>query len=320
MTQGGLLMWIGFSAVVLTIMVIDLGVLHRRSHVVRMREALLMTSLCISLALSFNVAIYFWHGWKPAMEFFTGYLLEISLSVDNLFVFLVIFSYFAVPREVQHKVLFWGILGALVMRGIFIAVGAILLARWHWLIYVFGAILLYTGFQMLISGEKEIEPEKNPVIRLARRHLRVTAEYAGAKFFVRIDGVLWATPLFLVLLFVETTDLIFAVDSIPAIFGITQDPFIIFTSNVFAILGLRSMFFALSGLMHLFHLLKYGLAIILMFIGAKMLAGMAHVHLPLPLTLGVVGGILVLSVLLSVLFPARGAAHSPGPATPESSD
>jgi tellurite resistance protein TerC len=315
MISGQTAMWIGFGVVVLTIMVVDLGVLQRRSHEVRVREALIMTGLCISLALAFNFVIYLWHGPRPAAEFFGGYLLELSLSVDNLFVFLLIFQYFAVPRFCQHKVLFWGILGALVMRGVFIVLGVVLLQRFRWLISVFGLLLVLTGLRMLFGTKGEIEPERNPVFRLARRHLRVTPAYERDRFFVRVGGALFATPLFLVLIFVETTDLVFAIDSIPAVFGITRDPFIIFTSNVFAILGLRSMFFALSGFMRHFHHLQYGLALILMFIGVKMVLELFHIAIALEIALPVVGAVLAASVLTSLLFPPR--VESQADETPE---
>jgi tellurite resistance protein TerC len=280
-------------------LVLDLGVFHRQSHTVKYREALIWSAVWIALAIIFTVVIYFWHGRTPFLEFITGYVIELSLSVDNLFVFLLIFRYFQVPPVHQHKVLFWGILGALIMRAIFIAAGVGLIQRFHWIVYVFGAFLLYSGFKLLRQGEAEIHPEKNPVLRLFRRWVPVTKDYEGDKFFVRRTGLL-ATPLLVVLVVVETTDLLFAVDSIPAILAITRDAFIVYTSNVFAILGLRSMYFALAGMMEMFRYLHYGLSVVLMFVGAKMM--LSHYYeVPTVLALGAVAGILLLSVAASVL-------------------
>jgi tellurite resistance protein TerC len=280
-------------------LVLDLGVFHRQSHTVKYREALIWSAVWIALAIIFTVVIYFWHGRTPSLEFITGYVIELSLSVDNLFVFLLIFRYFQVPPVHQHKVLFWGILGALIMRAIFIAAGVGLIQRFHWIVYVFGAFLLYSGFKLLRQGEAEIHPEKNPVLRLFRRWVPVTKDYEGDKFFVRRTGLL-ATPLLVVLVVVETTDLLFAVDSIPAILAITRDAFIVYTSNVFAILGLRSMYFALAGMMEMFRYLHYGLSVVLMFVGAKMM--LSHYYeVPTVLALGAVAGILLLSVAASVL-------------------
>jgi tellurite resistance protein TerC len=282
-------------------LVLDLGVFHRKSHTVKYREALIWSVVWIALAVIFAVVIYFWHGRTPSLEFVTGYVIELSLSVDNLFVFLLIFRYFQVPPGHQHKVLFWGILGALIMRAIFIAAGVGLIQRFHWIVYVFGAFLVYSGFKLLRQGEAEIHPEKNPVLRLFRRLVPVTKDYEGDKFFVRRPGLL-ATPLLVVLVVVETTDLLFAVDSIPAILAITRDAFIVYTSNVFAILGLRSMYFALAGMMEMFRFLHYGLSVVLMLVGGKML--LSHYYeVPTVVALGAVAGILLLSVGASLIRP-----------------
>jgi tellurite resistance protein TerC len=294
------MLWVVFNIFVLGILAVDLLVLHRKAHAVSLREALAWSCVWVSLALLFGIGIYFFRGGEKALEFLTGYVIEWSLSVDNLFVFLVIFSYFAVPSVYQHRVLFWGILGALVLRAIFIATGAALLANFHWMIYVFGGFLIFTGIKLLFVGEEKIEPEKNPAVRLVRRFINVTPEYHGQQFFIRKDGSLWATPLFLVLVVVETTDVIFAVDSIPAIFAITLDPFIVYTSNVFAILGLRALFFLLAGVMEMFRYLRVGLAFVLCFVGAKMLIAEFY-KVPIGISLGVVGGILLISILASVL-------------------
>lgn len=282
---------------------LDLGVLHRRAHAVQFREALAWSAVWILLAAGFAVLVYFWHGRTPALEFVTGYVVELSLSVDNLFVFLLIFRYFRVPGQLQHRVLFWGILGALIMRGIFILVGVSLIRKFHFIIYVFGAFLVYTGIKLFREEEKEIHPEHNPVLRLFRRWVPVTTGYVGGKFFVRQPG-LYATPLLIVLLVVETTDVLFATDSVPAILAITLDAFIVYTSNVFAILGLRSMYFALAGLMDKFRFLHYGLALILTFIGVKMLISGYYV-ISTEIALSVVGVTLAISVLASLLIPAR---------------
>ena len=282
---------------------LDLGVLHRRAHAVQFREALAWSAVWILLAAGFAVLVYFWHGRTPALEFVTGYVVELSLSVDNLFVFLLIFRYFRVPGQLQHRVLFWGILGALIMRGIFILVGVSLIRKFHFIIYVFGAFLVYTGIKLFREEEKEIHPEHNPVLRLFRRWMPVTPDYVGGKFFVRQPG-LYATPLLIVLLVVETTDVLFATDSVPAILAITLDAFIVYTSNVFAILGLRSMYFALAGLMDKFRFLHYGLALILTFIGVKMLISGYYV-ISTEIALSVVGTTLAISVLASLLIPAR---------------
>jgi len=282
-------------------LVLDLGVFHRRAHTVKFREALIWSVVWAGLAVIFAVVIYFWHGRTPSLEFVTGYVIELSLSVDNLFVFLLIFRYFQVPPGHQHKVLFWGILGALIMRAVFIAAGVGLIQRFHGIVYVFGAFLVFSGIKLFRQGEAEIHPEKNPVLRLFRRWVPVTKDYEGNKFFVRRTGLL-ATPLLVVLVVVETTDLLFAVDSIPAILAITRDAFIVYTSNVFAILGLRSMYFALAGMMEMFRYLHYGLSIVLMCVGAKML--LSHYYeVPTVVALSAVAGILLLSVAASLLRP-----------------
>ena len=266
-----IIFWILFNVFVLMMLALDLGVFHRKSHEVSTKEALTWTIVWITLALIFNGILYFWKGQQQALEFFTGYLIEKALSVDNIFVFIMIFSYFQVPAKYQHKVLFWGILGALVMRVIFIFAGVALIEKFHFTIYIFGAILIYTGYKMFNHNQAKIDPEKNPVVRFFRKIMPVTPQMHDDKFFVRLNGKRFATPLFLVLILIETTDLIFAVDSIPAILAITQDQFIVYTSNVFAILGLRSLYFALAGIVHRFWLLTYGLAIVLLFVGTKML-------------------------------------------------
>jgi tellurite resistance protein TerC len=295
-------MWVAFNVFVLMMLAVDLGVVHRRAHTVRLKEALIWSGIWIALALLFALGVYSWYGPQSALEFLAGYLIEKSLSVDNIFVFVLIFSYFKVPALYQHKVLFWGILGALVMRAIFIFAGIALLQQLHWIIYVFGALLIVTGIKMAMEKDKEIHPDKNPVLRLFRRLVPVTEDYHADHFFVRRFGHYAATPLFIVLLVVETTDIIFAVDSIPAILAITVDPFLVYTSNVFAILGLRALYFALAGVMQLFHYLHYGLSAILVFVGAKML--LADVYkLPVGVALGVIAGILLISVIASVMRP-----------------
>ena len=298
-----LLFWVLFNLFVLAMLVLDLGVFHRRAHSVKFREALAWSVMWIALAGAFAVLVYFWHGRGATLEFVTGYVIELSLSVDNLFVFLLIFRYFHVPPVHQHKVLFWGSLGALVMRGVFILLGVGLIRRFEWIVYGFGALLVYSGIKLFRQEEMEIHPEKNPVLRVFRRWMPVTENYEGGKFFVRRPG-LYATPLLIVLLVVETTDLLFAVDSIPAILAITLDAFIVYTSNVFAILGLRSMYFALAGMMEVFHYLHYGLSIVLIFVGAKMLVS-HYYHMPIELALGVVAGVLLISVLASVVHPKK---------------
>jgi tellurite resistance protein TerC len=302
-----LVFWILFNLFVVAMLALDLGVLSRPSHRASFREALAWSGVWIALAVVFAVLVLFWHGRAQALQFATGYVIELSLSVDNLFVFLVIFRYFKVPDRYQHKVLFWGILGALLMRGIFITTGVGLIHRFNWIIYAFGALLVYSGIKLLRQGETEIHPEKNPVLRLFRRAFPVTKEYVGGQFFTRRDG-LYATPLFVVLLVVETSDILFAVDSIPAVLAITLNAFIVYTSNVFAILGLRSMYFALAGMMDLFHHLHYGLSVVLIFIGLKML-GSHYVNIPTGWALTIVLLVLGASVLASLLNPQRKLAE-----------
>jgi TerC family integral membrane protein len=296
-----LLFWILFNLFVLGMLVLDLGFLQRRGHTVKFREALTWSLIWIGLACGFAVLVYFWHGRGTAVEFVTGYVIELSLSVDNLFIFLLIFRYFRVAPDHQHKVLFWGIVGALVMRAVFIVVGIGLIRRFHWITYIFGALLVYSGIKLFRQHGAGIEPENNPVVRLFRRWVPVTEEYEGDKFLVR-RGRLYATPLLVVLVLVEATDLLFATDSIPAVLAITLNPFIVYTSNVFAVLGLRSMYFMLAGLMDLFHYLHYGLAVVLIFIGAKMV-GADYFQIPTGIALGVVAGVLMVSVLASLIHP-----------------
>ena len=303
-------LWIGFNVFVLGMLALDLGVFHRHAHVVKFKEAATWSVVWILLACVFGAGLYQLHpnGPQASLEFFTGYLIEKSLSIDNIFVIALLFAYFKVPGEYQHRVLFWGILGALVMRAAFILAGAALLERFHWIIYLFGGFLVLTGIKMAFAPEHGVEPERNPVVRLVRRLMPVTSDFRGASFFVREGGRRAATPLFLVLVMVEFTDLVFAVDSIPAIFAVTRDPFLVYTSNVFAILGLRSLYFLLAGVMHKFEYLKLGLAAILVFVGAKM-ALVDWVKVPTVLSLGVIAAILALAVAAS-LFKARRVAAS----------
>src|SRR5690242_6900586 len=301
-----MLFWVLFNVFVVVMLALDLGVFHRGGHVVKVREAMLWSVAWVSLAAIFAVVVFFWHGRTPALEFVTGYVIELSLSIDNLFVFLLIFRFFKVSPDHQHRVLFWGIIGALVMRAVFILVGVRLISRFAWITYIFGLLLLYSGIKLFFQKEAEIHPEHNPVLKLVRKLIPVTKDYEGGKFFVRRPG-LYATPLFIVLMVVETTDVAFAVDSIPAVLAITLNAFIVYTSNVFAIMGLRSMYFALAGLMEMFRYLHYGLALVLSFIGVKML--LAHyVEIPTHYALAAVGGILLVSVLASVIHPAKKAA------------
>jgi tellurite resistance protein TerC len=303
-------LWIGFNLFVLAMLALDLGVFHRKEHEVKMKEALTWSAVWIALALLFCGGIFFfWQELNPAstytnteagLAFLTGYVVEKSLSVDNVFVFVVLFGYFHVPAKYQHRVLFWGILGALIMRAIFIAAGVALITKFHWMIYLFGAFLIITGIRMIWAKDKQMHPERNPVLRLFRKLFPVTKDFEGKEFFVQRDGRWWATPLAVVLLLIETTDVIFAVDSIPAILAITQDPFLVYTSNVFAILGLRALYFALAGIMQMFHYLHYGLSAILMFVGTKML--LADVYkVPLGASLGVIFALLAIAVTASLL-------------------
>ena len=306
--------WVGFNLFVVAMLAVDLFVFHREAHEVSLKEAAAWSALWVALALLFGLGVWRFMGSASGLEYYTGYLIEKALSVDNIFVFVLIFSYFQVPARYQHRVLFWGILGALVMRGAMIAAGAYLIHEFHWIIYVFGAFLVFTGIRMAMQSEHDIEPESNPVLRLVRRLLPVTGAYRGQKFFVReeIGGRvrLAATPLFVVLVLVETTDLIFAVDSIPAIFAITQDAFIVYTSNIFAILGLRALYFLLAGVIHRFHFLKLGLSVVLVFVGTKML--LADVYkLPVALSLGLIALILATAVVASLVWPKEAEAHDP---------
>jgi tellurite resistance protein TerC len=306
--------WIAFNAVILFLLILDLVVFNRKAHEVSIKEALGWSAFWISLALVFNVWVTFEYGKEIGLQWFTGYLIEKSLSVDNLFVFLLLFTYFKVPGKYQHKVLFWGIIGALVMRGILILLGAALIARFHWILYLFGVFLVFTGLKMLFSSaEEDVHPEKNIVVRMFKRIFPVKAEYHWDLFFIKVDGRRYATLLFIVLIVVETTDLVFAVDSIPAIFAITTDPFIVYTSNVFAILGLRSLYFALAGMMDMFHYLRHGLAVVLTFIGIKMLV-MDVFPIPIGLALGVVGSVLTVSIVMSIIHGKH--RHRSGPTEP----
>jgi tellurite resistance protein TerC len=316
--EGTIWLWIGFNLFVLFMLALDLGVFHRHSHVVSTKEAALWSVVWIGLAMLFNTGIYFfWDVIAPgsaytnseaSLAFFTGYLIEKSLSVDNIFVFVLIFTFFAVPAAYQHHVLFWGIIGALLMRGALIAVGATLLKEFHWIIYIFGAFLIFTGIRMALHKSEEVHPENNPLIKLLRRIMPVTENYEGDRFFIRRAGTLMATPLFLVLLMVESTDLIFAVDSIPAIFAVTNDPFIVYTSNVFAILGLRSLYFLLANVVDKFQYLKLGLSVVLSFVGIKMV--MVDIYkIPVGVSLGIIASILAISIIAS-LWKARKTAAS----------
>lgn len=298
--------WIAFNLFILGMLVLDLKVFHRHPHEIKMKEALGWSAFWVALALLFNLGIYYALGAQAGLEFLTGYLIEKSLSVDNIFVFLLVFSYFKVPALYQHKILFWGIVGALVFRAIFIFAGISLIQQFHWVIYLFGAFLILTGIKLALEKDKEIHPDKNIVLRLFRKLMPVSKSYEGSKFFIKENGKRLATPLFVVLLVIETTDIIFAVDSIPAILAITQDPFIVYSSNVFAILGLRALFFAIGSLMQLFHHLHYGLAAILVFVGSKMLLSDFY-RVPIGVALGVIGGILALSIIGSLLFKPKQA-------------
>jgi tellurite resistance protein TerC len=295
-------MWGGFTAFVLAMLAVDLGVFHRKAHEVKFKEALAWSIVWISLALLFNLGIYRWFGTEKALEFLTGYLIEKALSVDNVFVFLVLFTFFAVRKEHQHRVLFWGVLGALVMRGVFIALGATLLARFHWIIYVFGVFLVFTAVKLILHRNEEMHPERLPIYKLFRRWVPSVDEYHGAQFTVVQNGKRYATPLLLVLVTVEATDLVFAVDSIPAIFAVTSDPFIVYTSNIFAILGLRALYFVLAGVMDKFHYLKTALALILGFVGVKMLL-MGVYKISIGVSLAVIASILAFAVIASIVFP-----------------
>ena len=304
------LWWVLFTIFILAMLALDLGVINRKAHVIKMKEALLWTSFWVSLSLIFGVGIYYFYGHAKAMEYFAGYLIEYSLSVDNLFVFMLIFKYFGVPRQLEHKALFWGILLALVTRAVFILAGVALINTFHWIIYVFGVFLVYTGVKMALNKQTEVHPDRNIAIRLLRFFVPVSNAFSGARFFVVKKGIRYATPMLAVVLALETTDILFAIDSIPAVLAITKDPFIVYTSNVFAILGLRSLFFAISGLMQLFHLLHYGLAAILTFVGVKMLIE-DFFHIPVSASLIVIASILAASIISSIIWPADNADEVP---------
>ena len=304
MIEVGVTTWAVFNGIVILLLLLDLGVFHRSAERVSVRQALFWSAFWIALSLAFNGWIYHTHGSEKGMEFLAGYILEKSLSVDNLFVFLLIFSYFKVPAELQHRVLFFGIIGALVLRGIFIYLGVTLVREAAWVLYIFGAFLVYSGFKLLTHDDDDDANPENAIVRAIRKRIKLTEGFRDQKFFVVEDGVRKATPLFLVLIAVETSDVLFAVDSIPAVFGVTKDPFIVYTSNVMAILGLRALYFALAGLVEYFHYLKYGLSFILIFIGCKML-GEKYLHLPISVELGIIGLLLGTSVAASLIFPAK---------------
>jgi tellurite resistance protein TerC len=297
--------WIGFQILIFVILALDLGVFNKKAHKVPVKEALIWSGVWITVALLFNLFIFFDYSKTKALEFLTGYVIEYSLSVDNIFVFILIFTFFAVPDKYQHKVLFWGIIGALVMRGIFIFTGVALINRFHWIVIIFGGFLVFTGIKMLFQREVKVDPEKNPVVKFFRKFLPVTDDLHGGKLFVRQNRRTFATPLFIVLLVIESSDLVFAVDSIPAVLAISQDTFIVYTSNIFAILGLRSLYFAVSGLMGYFRFLKFGLALVLTFVGFKMLASYLDLKIPILLSLGVIISILLISILASVVIKKK---------------
>ena len=296
--------WTSFILVVLVLLSVDLGIFNRHAHAVTVKEALSWSIVWIILSLSFGAYIYTAYGKQYGLEFFAGYLIEYALSVDNIFVFILIFSYFAVPARFHHRVLFWGILGALIMRASFIVAGAVLINAFHWIIYIFGAFLVFTGIKILHQGDAEVEPQQNPAVKLFRRFVPMTSSLDSGKFFQKHEGKLMATPLALVLVTVEATDLVFATDSIPAIFGVTRDPFIVYTSNICAILGLRSMYFLLSAVVNRFVYLGMGLGIVLAFIGLKMLLSGIYA-IPIGLSLAIVAAILIGSIVISLLFPPK---------------
>ncbi len=302
-------LWVGFGIFILLMLSLDLGLLNRKAHAPSYKEASTWSAVWVSLALIFSIGIFRYLGTEKGLEFLAGYIIELSLSVDNLFVFLLVFSYFKVPARFQHRVLFWGVMGALIMRITMIFLGAALIRNFSWIIYVFGAFLVFTGIKMFRQQETEINPEDNPVVRFVTRFVPITRHYEEEKFFTRINGRLTGTLLFLVLVIVEVTDLVFAVDSIPAIFAVTTDTFIVYTSNVFAILGLRSLYFLLAGVVERFHYLKIGLAIVLTFIGVKMLVVALGVHIPIAVSLGVVATVLISSIIASMIWPKEAATH-----------
>ncbi len=303
--------WIGFHIFIFLMLALDLGVFHKKTHKVPVKEAIIWSAVWISLAILFSICIHLFIypdpdlGKTKALEFLTGYVIEYSLSVDNIFVFILIFSYFKVDDRYQHKVLFWGILGALIMRATFIFAGVALINRFHWIVIIFGIFLVFTGIRMLFQREAPADPEKNPIVRFFRKFLPVTHEFHGDRLFIKQDRRMYATPLFLVLVIIETSDLIFAVDSIPAILAISKDTFIVYTSNIFAILGLRSLYFAVAGIMGYFRYLKIGLAFVLTFVGLKMLLAFFHFEIPIVLSLIIIISILLISVLSSVFIKPR---------------
>ncbi len=304
------LWWIFFAIFIIAMLALDLGIINRKAHVIKMKEALLWTSFWVTLAVLFGGGVYYFYDHIKAMEFFTAYLIEYSLSIDNLFVFMLIFRYFGVPHAYEHKALFWGILLALITRAVFIFVGVALINLFGWVMYIFGAFLIYTGIKMALNKQTEVHPDKNIALKLLRKMMPVSQEFSGAKFFIVKRGIRYATPMLAVLLALETTDILFAVDSIPAVLAISKDPFIVYTSNVFAILGLRSLFFAISGLMKLFHLLHYGLAAILSFVGIKMLIE-DFFHVPVTASLLVIASILAASILSSIIWPDKEEGEVP---------
>jgi tellurite resistance protein TerC len=304
--EAGITFWIFFNAVIFTVLALDLGVFNKRAHKISLKEALIWSAVWITLALLFDIYVYFEFGKTRALEFLTGYVIEYSLSVDNIFVFILIFTFFSVLAQYQHKILFWGILGALIMRGIFIFAGIALINKFQWIILIFGGFLVYSGFKMLFQKEEvSVEPEKNKVVKLFRKFLPVTEMLHGDSLFIKQNKKLYATPLFLVLLVIESSDLIFAVDSIPAVLAISKSTFIVYTSNIFAILGLRSLYFAVSGIMGIFRYLKVGLAIVLAFVGLKMLASYIHIEIPILLSLAIIISILLVSILASVIVKKK---------------
>lgn len=302
MMEVNIFFWLGFHAFIFAMLALDLGVFNKKSHTVAVKEAIIWSGVWIALAMLFNLFVLFEFGKTKALEFLTGYVIEYSLSVDNIFVFILIFSYFSVKPQYQHKILFWGILGALVMRGIFIFAGVALINKFHWVILIFGAFLVFSGIKMLFQKDTAVDPEKNPVVRFFRKFFPVSENDHGGRLFVKEKGKMLATPLFLVLLIIESSDLMFAVDSIPAILAISHDRFIVYTSNIFAILGLRSLYFAVSGIMSLFRYLKVGLSFVLSFVGLKMLASYFHFEIPTLLSLGVIISILAISILASLII------------------
>jgi len=302
--------WVGFIAFVLAMLALDLGVFHREAHEVRPKEAAIWTAVWVALALLFAAGLFVTYGHEVGLTFLTGYVIEESLSIDNIFVIVLIFEFFRVPKRAHHRVLFYGILGALVMRGLFIGLGAVLIARFHWILYLFGAMLVITGIRMAVKSDEEFDGNVNPIVRGVRRFLPLSHDYHGTRFFVVEAGRRVATPLLLVLILVEFTDLVFAVDSIPAIFGVTRDPFLVFTSNIFAILGLRSLYFLLAAVVDRFHLLKYGLAVILTFVGAKMLTE-KWIDISIVLSLSIILGVLAISIAASMMWPKKAETAEP---------